>query len=275
MEPRGGAAPLPAWAACLPDPEAGTATHERLDGEWSQLEAAVEAMAGKSQQAGETAQREALLRVHQKLTELCGDDTSYGDAFEAYMLHAGGRCGSGRTGGASAVPGVRLHGGLQGSAAGVVPNALHLGLAGRGGGGSAGENGAWPRVTRNPACRSCTLLNQVGRGPWARGSRDGSAGSSSLRHQRAAGAGGACGAAQHAGPCRLGGSGGGVARTHPKAACPPGAVGCAPVQPPGLPCRLRARGPRYSCSCRRCRLWLVGVAPDAVRGSCRNALARP
>jgi hypothetical protein len=89
------APPLPAWVAYLPDLEGAAATHGRLEGEWGALEAAVEAMAGRSQQAGETAQREALLRVHQRLSELGGAGTPYGAAFEAYMLHAGARCARG------------------------------------------------------------------------------------------------------------------------------------------------------------------------------------
>ena len=71
------------------------ATHKDLAGEWAAVEAAVEAMSGRSQQptdSTEKQQREALLKVHQRLVELGQQrGTAYGAAFEAYMLHAGGR----------------------------------------------------------------------------------------------------------------------------------------------------------------------------------------
>ena len=99
MEQQGGEAP-PAWAQCLPDSETAIRTYEELRGEWGPVEAAVDAMCGRSTGAGEPSekqQREALLKVHQRLLELGQKrGTAYGAAFEAYMLHAGGRCGAGR-----------------------------------------------------------------------------------------------------------------------------------------------------------------------------------
>ena len=100
---------MPAWAACLRDQEAAVATHKELAGEWAPVEAAVEAMSGRSQQPSDSAekkQREALLKVHQRLVELGQQrGTAYGAAFEAYMLHAGGRYagGAGAGGGAAAL----------------------------------------------------------------------------------------------------------------------------------------------------------------------------
>lgn len=84
--------PLPAWATCLPDLQ--TALEARGE-DWSSVEAAVEALSGRSQRAGEASdnqQREALLMVNQRLLEL-GEarGTPYSAAFEAYMLHVGGR----------------------------------------------------------------------------------------------------------------------------------------------------------------------------------------
>jgi hypothetical protein len=92
--------PLPGWVACLPDPEAAKAAWELLKSEWQPLEAAVDAMAGKGgsragQDGLERLQREALLKVHTRLQELEQERrTPYPAAFEAYMLHAGGRCAS-------------------------------------------------------------------------------------------------------------------------------------------------------------------------------------
>lgn len=96
MEPVRGEPPLPAWASSLPEADSATAVWAALQGEWGPVEAAVEALSGKSgQQAGEASekqQREALLRVHQRLVELgTARGTAYAAAFEAYMLHAAGR----------------------------------------------------------------------------------------------------------------------------------------------------------------------------------------
>lgn len=96
MQPRG-EPPLPAWAQCLPDAEAAVATWKQLKGAWEPVEASLHAMSGRSRPGAESTekqQREALLKVHQRLVELVQDrGTAYGSAFEAYCLHAGGRCG--------------------------------------------------------------------------------------------------------------------------------------------------------------------------------------
>lgn len=94
-EPVRGEPPLPAWAQSLPDPGAAIATWEQLKGSWEPLAAAVDVMSGRSKPgaAESTQQREALLKVNQRLVELSQErGTAYSAAFEAYMLHAGGRC---------------------------------------------------------------------------------------------------------------------------------------------------------------------------------------
>lgn len=91
----------PAWAQCLPAPGTAQAAWEALRDEWEPVEAAVEAMALRHTEQTEKAQREALLRVHTRLVELSQQrGTPYATAFEAYMLHAGGRWagGAGRRG---------------------------------------------------------------------------------------------------------------------------------------------------------------------------------
>lgn len=94
---RGGQPPAPAWAACLPQAEDAVAAWRELEAEWGPVEAAVDAMSGRSQgEQTEKAQREALLRVHQRLVDLGQErGTAYPRAFEAYMLHASGRCATG------------------------------------------------------------------------------------------------------------------------------------------------------------------------------------
>lgn len=97
MEPVRGADPLPAWASCLPEPVLAQALYTALAGEAGSVESAVQALSGRSQQgeASDKQQRETLLRVHQRLVELAEErGTPYGAAFEAYMLHAGARCGT-------------------------------------------------------------------------------------------------------------------------------------------------------------------------------------
>jgi hypothetical protein len=88
------------------------ATHKELAGEWAPVEAAVEAMSGRSQQPSDSTekqQREALLKVHQRLVELGQErGTAYGAAFEAYMLHAGGRYAGGAGLSAVAAPAAAL-----------------------------------------------------------------------------------------------------------------------------------------------------------------------
>lgn len=101
MEPVRGADPLPAWASCLPEPGVAQALYTALAGEAGSVESAVQALSGRSQQAeaSDKQQRETLLKVHQRLVELAEErGTPYGAAFEAYMLHAGGRCGGGGKG---------------------------------------------------------------------------------------------------------------------------------------------------------------------------------
>lgn len=90
LEPvRGVEPPLPAWARSLPAPDAALTAWQALRREWEPVEAAVVAMAGRGEQKQ---QREALLKVHQRLVELGqARGTPYATAFEAYMLHAGGR----------------------------------------------------------------------------------------------------------------------------------------------------------------------------------------
>ncbi|KAI7840530.1 hypothetical protein COHA_005686, partial [Chlorella ohadii] len=78
----------PAWVACLPNPQAAQVAWQDLQGEWGPVEEAVSLLCGRG--SGQSEQREALLKVHQRLLEL-GPRAAYATAFEAYMLHAGGR----------------------------------------------------------------------------------------------------------------------------------------------------------------------------------------
>jgi hypothetical protein len=93
---------IPLWAQSLPDSGAAVDTWQQLRGAWQPVEAAVDAMAGRSKAGAESTektQREALLKVHQRLVELAEErGTAYGSAFEAYMLHAGARCGRRKAG---------------------------------------------------------------------------------------------------------------------------------------------------------------------------------
>lgn len=93
----------PAWVACLPNPQAAQVAWQDLQGEWGAVEEAVSLLCGRG--SGQSEQREALLKVHQRLVEL-GPRAPYATAFEAYMLHAGGRCGE-RGGGLGAGPACR------------------------------------------------------------------------------------------------------------------------------------------------------------------------
>lgn len=88
----------PAWGQCLPG--SVLAAWELLRSE-DAVEAAVEAMSLRLSEHSEKQQREALLKVHTRLIELSQQrGASYATAFEAYMLHAGGRWagGAGRRG---------------------------------------------------------------------------------------------------------------------------------------------------------------------------------
>ena len=82
----------PAWVACLPNPQAAQVAWQDLQGEWGPVEEAVSLLCGRG--SGQSEQREALLKVHQRLIEL-GPRAPYATAFEAYMLHTGGRCAAG------------------------------------------------------------------------------------------------------------------------------------------------------------------------------------
>lgn len=85
----------PAWAAFLPDQQALQAFAQLEEATWAPVSTAVVALGGSGSRSGEPSGREALLRVHQTLTEVAGQldrhEQPYARAFEAYMLHAGGR----------------------------------------------------------------------------------------------------------------------------------------------------------------------------------------
>lgn len=87
----------PAWAAHLPESQTAVKAWKELRGEWGEQEAAFLLAMSSSRQSehSEKQQREALLKVHQKLVELgASRGTPYPLAFAAYMLHAGSRSGA-------------------------------------------------------------------------------------------------------------------------------------------------------------------------------------
>lgn len=208
MEPVRGADPLPAWASCLPEPGAAQALFAALAEEAGSVESAVQALSGRSQQgeASDKQQREALLKVHQRLVELAEErGTAYGAAFEAYMLHAGARCGAatgtGNTGNFVAVLQVLAVSGEHQSlpAAGPPWPPAKLTVR-RPGAGAAACSRPRPHTLLHPGPHP-----QAGGGEGSRGRGVGVAWGSGVCDPCAAGSGGAGGAAHHAGTGGLGG----------------------------------------------------------------------